>query len=163
MDRNYASVLIQSAQSAHSGRTALMRITLRLLDDVEVPATSASSGIASQLPSVRQLRPSSQDTRLGESWRDFKPQPSDASSAEGTRLVDARDLVDRPRSQVTILILKDNTGYMVTDYWLEGTTLHFLALDGAHKVVPLGKLNLNETVRLNRERSVDVVLRFKEE
>jgi len=52
---------------------------------------------------------------------------------------------------------------MVTDYWLEGTTLHFLALDGAHKVVPLGKLNLNETVRLNRERSVDVVLRFKEE
>jgi len=145
------------------------RITLRLLDDVEVPTTSVSSGILSALPSVRQIRPSSQDTTSSQWWRDFKTQPSDLStgvapsSAEATRLVDRSDLGDRPRSQVTILLLKDSSGYMVTDYWLEGTALHYLTLDGAHRVVPLGRLDLNETVRLNRERSVDVVLRFKEE
>ena len=144
-------------------------ITLRLLDDMEVPATSASSGIASPLPGVRQLRPSGQDAKTRASWRDFRTDPSDrsaaaaASSAEGTRLVGASDLVDRPRSQVTVLILKDDIGHMVTDYWLEGTALHFLSRDGVYKIVPLVRLDLDETVRLNRERSVDVVLRFKEE
>src|SRR5262249_1215313 len=88
------------------------RITLRLLDDVEVPATSVSSGIASPLPSLRQLRPSSQDTMLRESCSDCRAAPSNrsasvaVSSAEATRLVGAGDLADRPRNQVTILILK---------------------------------------------------------
>ena len=64
--------------------------------------------------------------------------------------------------QLTILLLKDNTGYLVTDYWLEGTQLHCLTLDGEHKVAPLGRLDLNETVRLNRERNVEIVLRSKD-
>ena len=64
--------------------------------------------------------------------------------------------------QLTILLLKDNTGYMATDYWLEGTQLHCLTLDGERKVVPLGRLDLNETVRLNRDRNVEIVLRTKD-
>lgn len=61
----------------------------------------------------------------------------------------------------SILLLKDSTGYMAVDYCLEGTQLHCLTLDGEHKTVPLGKLDLNEAVRLNRERNVEVVLRSR--
>jgi hypothetical protein len=37
-----------------------------------------------------------------------------------------------------------------------------LTLDGEHKVMPLGKLDLNETVRVNRDRNVEVVLRSQD-
>jgi len=37
-----------------------------------------------------------------------------------------------------------------------------LTLEGDHRVAPLGRLDLNETVRLNRERNVEIVLRTKD-
>jgi hypothetical protein len=65
--------------------------------------------------------------------------------------------------QPTILLLKDNTSYLAVDYWLEGSRLHCLILDGEHKVRPLGKLELNEPVRFNREPNVEIVLRSRED
>jgi hypothetical protein len=61
------------------------------------------------------------------------------------------------------LLLKDKTGYLPIDYWLEGSRLHCLNLDGEHKVRPLGKLELNEPVRFNREPNVEIVLRSRED
>jgi len=80
-----------------------------------------------------------------------------ADSGEGVTFY-----ADRPPEQLTILMLKENTVYVVTDYWLEGAELHYTAADGEHKV-PLGRLDLNETVRLNHQRNVEIVLHGKEE
>ena len=62
----------------------------------------------------------------------------------------------------TILLFNDDTGYLASDYWLEGTQLHMVTPDGRQQVVPVGKLNLDETVRQNKQRDVDVVLRTLE-
>jgi hypothetical protein len=142
-------------------------ITLRVLEDVEVPATTVASRNPSPIPRARQFSPSSQDTTLPRLWRDYRTQANNTSAVlttpEPTRVVGSSYLADSPPGQLTILMLKDNTSYAVTDYWLEGTRLHCLTLDGTHKVVPLGRLDLDETVRLNQERSLEIVLRFKEE
>ena len=88
---------------------------------------------------------------------------SPTPTSEPIKIVDSSYFAERLSGrQLTILILKDNTGYLATDYWLEGTQLHCLTLDREHKVVPLGRLDLNETVRLNRERDVEIVLRTKD-
>jgi hypothetical protein len=62
----------------------------------------------------------------------------------------------------TILPFNDNTGYLASDNWLEGTQLHIVTPDGQERVVPVGKLNLDETVRQNKQRDVNVVLRSRE-
>jgi hypothetical protein len=148
-----------------------VRITLRLMEDVDVPATVGASRTSALTPQVRRFRPSSQDTSSPRLWPDDKAgsEASDMSAvstiptSEPTGVVGSSYFAE-PLSgrQLTILLLKDNTGYLATDYWLEGTQLHCLILNGEHKVVPLGRLDLNETVRLNRERKVEIVLRTKE-
>ena len=147
-----------------------VRITLRLMEDVDVP-TVVASRTSALTPQVRQFRPSSQDTSSPRLWPDDKAgsEASDMSAVSTIRMSEPIKVVGssyfaEPLSgrQLTILLLKDNTGYMATDYWLDGTQLHCLTLDGEHKVVPLGRLDLNETVRLNRDRNVEIVLRTKD-
>ncbi len=148
-----------------------VRVTLRLLEDVEVPPTVVASRTSSLGSQVRRFRPSSRDMTLPRLWPDYKTGSveNDASAvpaipgSEPIRVVGSSHFAEsRPGQQLTILMIKDNTGYFATDYWLEGTQLHCVTLDGEHKVVPLGRLDLNETVRLNRERNVEIVLRAKE-
>jgi hypothetical protein len=70
------------------------------------------------------------------------------------------DFADYPSvQQLTLLILKGGSAYLARDYWLEAGQLHFLTPDGEHKPLPLTRLDLEETVRLNRERNVEFVLR----
>jgi hypothetical protein len=148
-----------------------VRITLRLMEDVEIPATVVASRTSALAPQVRRFRPSSQDTSSLGLWPNGKAgsEAGDTSAAstvpmsEPIKVVDSSYFAERlSGQQLTILLLKDNTGYLATNYWLEGTQLHCLTLEGEHKVAPLGRLDLNETVRLNRERNVEVVLRTKD-
>jgi hypothetical protein len=147
-----------------------VRITLRLMEDVDVP-TVVASRTSALTPQVRPFRPSGQDTTSPRLWPDDKAgsEASDMSAVSPVPMSEPIKVVGssyfaEPLSgpQLTILLLKDNTGYMATDYWLEGTQLHCLTLDGEHKVVPPGRLDLNETVRLNRDRNVEIVLRTKD-
>ncbi len=64
--------------------------------------------------------------------------------------------------QLTWLILKDGTGYLVKDYWLEFGKLQCVTLDGERKLLPLARLDLDETIRLNQERNVELVIRSRE-
>lgn len=59
--------------------------------------------------------------------------------------------------QVTLLFLKDSTGYLGCDYWLEAGVLHYVTPAGQSKLLPLGRLDL-ATVKLNLQRNVEFVL-----
>jgi hypothetical protein len=141
-------------------------ITLRLMADLHIPITTVASR-----PSSPSVEPSSQGTISARRWSDegsssenseIPTLPPSASPAP-TKVLDASPLAERPSGrQLTILLLKDDTRYLALDYWLDGTKLHCLTLDGEHKVMSLGKLDLNETVRVNRDRNVEVVLRSQD-
>jgi len=143
-----------------------VRITLRLMTDLDIPATTVAS------PSMSPpIEPSGQLRNSPRKWSDWEPastssdRPTALISAapEATKVLGVSPFAERLSGrQLTILLLKDDTGYLAIDYWLEGTKLHCLTLDGEHKVMPLGKLDLNETVRVNRGRNVEVVLRSQD-
>jgi hypothetical protein len=59
-------------------------------------------------------------------------------------------------------MLKDGTSYLVKDYWFEFGKLQCITLDGERKSLPLGRLDLDETIRLNQERNVVFVIRGQE-
>jgi hypothetical protein len=148
-----------------------IRITLRLMEDVDLPGTIIASQTSSLTASGRSFRSTSGGVRSPGLSPDYVASPTSdiptvptITKSEPMKVVGASPFAERLSGrQLTILLLKDNTGYMAIDYWLEGTQLHCLTLDGEHKTVPLGKLDLNETVRLNRERNVEIVLRSREE
>jgi len=72
------------------------------------------------------------------------------------------DFNDHNLPQRTLLILKDGGGYLARDYWVEAGVFHLLTTDGEHKMFPISSLDLEETVRINRERNADFVLRTLE-
>lgn len=63
--------------------------------------------------------------------------------------------------QLTWLILRDGTSYLARDYWLDSGKLQCVTLDWERKLLPLARLDLDETVRLNRERNVEFVIRSR--
>lgn len=60
--------------------------------------------------------------------------------------------------RLTLLFLKSGIGYLATDYWVEGGVLHYQT-QGSERLLPLGELDLNMTVRLNQERGSSFVVR----
>ena len=146
------------------------RVTLRLLEDVEVPATVAASRPTSSMLQSPRLRPSGGSMPSREPWYagSIAPAMSSATPAPSPRqeqpsTVPSGHFAEVPSvSQLTWLILKDGDSYLVRDYWIEAGKLQCVTLDGELKLVPLAKLNMDETVRLNQERNVAFVIRSRE-
>jgi hypothetical protein len=147
-----------------------VRITLRLLEDVEVPATVIGSRPTSSMPQRPPLRPRSGSTPLRRPLYGGSTAPSEASAtAEPAPTQQQPEPVTSSYfseassiPQLTWLILKDGTSYLARDYWLESGKLQCVTLDWERKLLPLGSLDLDETVRLNRGRNVELVLRSQE-
>ena len=76
---------------------------------------------------------------------------------ENTRPAHLSDASSAP--QLTWLVLKDGTSYLVRDYWVEFGKLQCVTLDWERKLLPLARLDLGETVRINQERNVEFVIR----
>jgi len=144
-----------------------VRITLRLLEDVEVPATGLASRAGSSMPTTPGWKPSE---------RSATSQPS--LHGESAEVPNARAMTTPVRAQqgpqtegfhyfseslsapqLTWLILKDGTSYLVKDYWFQSGRLECITLDGEHKLLPIARLDLDETIRLNQERHVAFVIR----
>jgi hypothetical protein len=137
-------------------------MTLRLLEDLGVPTTGVLSRISPVIGGSPRPRPSSSDLSPSLQMvpsRNFTAGMGDVSVVNeqgGFRRVDP---MDRNPERGTPLILKGGGGYLAGDYWVEAGVLHLLTTAGDHKIFPLSELDLEETVRLNRELKADFVLR----
>jgi hypothetical protein len=140
-----------------------VRITMKLLEDVEIPGLTARA--TSFEPQTPRLRPSNQNTPLPQ-WDGVASGSSLASAAEARpKPVSSRyvRLEDASAPQLTWLILKDGSSYLVRDYWFEVGKLQYITPDGEHKLLPVAHLDLDRTVRLNQERNVAFVIRGQEQ
>jgi len=159
-------VVTLPARGPRPGLKGEVRIVLRLLEDVEVPATVIAPRTISAMSAPTQLRPSGLDASSSRLWLGASNAASVASAMssatpaqEQAKMISV-DFADHPSAQqLTILILKGGSGYLARDYWFEAGQLHFLTPDAEHKVLPLARLDLQETVRLNRERNIEFVVR----
>lgn len=58
---------------------------------------------------------------------------------------------DQQNHAVYLIALKDHTIYSAKSYWLAGTTLNYISLDGSHNQISLNLVDQELTARLNRE------------
>jgi len=82
-----------------------------------------------------------------------------SSTQDEAPVLKSSDFAERPSAgQVTLFFLKDGTGYLACDYWLEAGVLHYVTPAGQSKLLALGRLDLEETVKRNLQRNVEFVL-----
>ena len=148
------------------------RLTMRLMEDVEVPVVMAQAPIRdtrseispSSMPSTYMVRPSPSIlvTRgvvrvlEQESSEQVTPQLSEATESPSHATVPMAARQEEPRS--TLILLHDGSAFMAAYYWEQGGQMHCVSQDGQVRVFSLESLDLQETVALNHERNIEFVL-----
>lgn len=144
------------------------RLSLRLMEDVEVPYSVARNSV----PMPPWASPSRYQSS---SYQGYWPDGPRAASAQGSEpLVKPATYTasTTPAPQVpvtpetaeptTIIAMKGGTAYLAREYWVDGGQMSCIFTDGTQKQLPLEKIDLYETSRLNRERNVDFVLQTRD-
>ena len=127
------------------------RLSLRLMEDVEVPFAMAKNGVP-----MPDYRPSS--------YRGSSSIYQPASAVQSDAPVVRRATYShQPRTsaydgQLTVIALQAGTALLAARYWIEGTDLHCVSQDGAEQNVPLALVDLPQTVKVNQERNVEFSL-----
>ena len=142
-------------------------LTLRLMEDVSIPKFAAIYNSRDWLPPHAQnfARPLPQPAALPA--REAAPATATASNAKYVVSVDPAFVQAslgshaKPETRVaakslTLLALRNETIYAVTDYWLDGDRLDYLLPSGTRGVCALNDLDLVRTTQLNSERGVRV-------
>jgi hypothetical protein len=151
------------------------RILLRLLEDFSIPsdATERLSAAVSK-PAASKVNPNT-PTRI---FPKLRYGGTSMPAAEGERSTPTRPFeveeagfseTNRPTqtqrpwraTKATLLMLKDGQAYLVKDYWMDTSHVVFVSSDGSQRLLPLGDLDFQLTLQLNRERGVPFVFQTK--
>ena len=138
-------------------------LTLRLMEDVSVPKFGATYNSRDWRPPRAQNF--AQPTAFPS--REIAPATSAEVNANYVVSVDpgfvktSQTAQPGPESRVaakslTLLALRNETIYAVTDYWLDGDRLDYLLPSGNRGICALNELDLVRTTQLNSERGVTV-------
>jgi hypothetical protein len=162
------------------------RLTLRLMEDVVVPGTAPARAAVPSPPWAQPtkyipspyglLRPASMVTRTSASTGSSR----DVMPANSSGLVEQMEQVPAQRSpdeleptpqpsatalagdtRSTLVILKGGAAFLSREYWVQGGQLECVSESGEHKTFALESVDLDQTLRLNRERNVEFVLRSR--
>jgi hypothetical protein len=129
------------------------RLSLRLMDDVEVPFA-----IRSAVPMPPWATPSSYQSNTPV----FRPASAVRQpAAPALQRITATTRDKAPDAQLAVIALRSGEAYLARQYWVEGDTMHCVSEDGREQEVPLSNINLTQTVKLNQERNVEVVLQSR--
>jgi hypothetical protein len=157
-------VLMLPARGPRPALKGEQTLTLRLMEDITIPRTGAAYNSRDWRPPYAQnfQQPSAFPSR------EAIPGPATAASVSYPVTVDpgfvktSRGLPQQPEPRVndtkplTLLALRNETIYAVTDYWLDGDRLDYLLPSGNRGVCALTELDLTRTTQLNLERGVSV-------
>jgi hypothetical protein len=159
------------------------RLTLRLMEDVVVPATVPLRAAVPSPPWAAQptkyipspyglLRPASYVSRT--SAQSSSPEvvsPNASGYVEQMEQVPADRSPDEmaastqpsavANGRTTMVILKGGSAFLSREYWVQGGQLECVSESGEHKTFALESVDLYQTLRLNRERNVEFVLHSK--
>jgi hypothetical protein len=132
------------------------RIALRLMEDIEVPFPVARSSV----PMPPWATPSS--------YRSYGYNGSLPPTPALSQTPSVQPASYTPRTQAavstqkTIIVLKGGSAFLATEYWIQGGQMHCVSAGREEKLLPLERIDLTETVRVNQERNVDFVLQSRD-
>jgi hypothetical protein len=159
------------------------RLTLRLMEDVVVPATLPARAAVPSPPWTQPtkyipspyglLRPASYVSRTPSA----QPSSPEVVAPNSPGLVEQMEQVPAERtpdelpaspepsaptnSRTTMVILKGGAAFLSREYWVQNGQLVCVSESGEHKTFALENVDLYQTLRLNRERNVEFVLHSK--
>lgn len=161
------------------------RLSLRLMEDVVVPAALPVRAAVPSPPWTQPtkyipspyglLRPASYVNRATAATRPAASadviRPDSSTFVEQMEQVPAQRTPDelaatpQPNSggttadaKSTLVILKGGAAFLSREYWVQGGQLECVSDSGEHKMFALENVDLEQTLRLNRERNVEFVL-----
>jgi len=132
------------------------RIALRLMEDVEFPPPVARNSV----PMPPWVTPSS-----------YHPSGYNASLQPGSTLNQVSSVqpvtsTAKPQEsaspKTTIIALKGGAAFLAARYWIQDGQMHCISSSGEERLLPLEKIDLTETTRVNQERSVDFGLQSRD-
>jgi hypothetical protein len=156
-------------------------LTLRLMEDVTFPRLAASSWPDGRPPrpqasaSTSSERYAASSFNRGVNFRPLRYAPPlypamTNSSASGNYVLPDSEQVSQASpvevhqsraSQLTLLALRNEIIYAVTQYWVDGDHLSYLRPSGASGDLSLDELDWARTTQLNSERGVSLTLRAR--
>jgi hypothetical protein len=179
-------VLTLPARGPRPALKGEVAITLRLMEDVTVPQASAAASRApgppraesstpTTTPSIWYVPPGMSALRSRVTGDSVKPAPASGTEprvldVEGTRITSTSQRSVAPAaplnspqqrrpSGLTLIALKSEAIYAVTDYWLDNGQLNYVLSSGTDQSVDLGEIDWGKTLGLNAERGVAITLR----
>ena len=156
-------------------------LTLRLMEDVTVPRLAASSWPDWRPPRPQASASTSSERYAASSYNGgansrplrYAPPSYPAmtnTSANGNYVLTSPEQVPQTSpvevpqtkaSQLTLLALRNEIIYAVTQYWVDGDHLSYLRPSGASGDLSLDELDWARTTQLNTERGVSLTLRAR--
>jgi hypothetical protein len=154
-------VLMLPARGPRPALKGEQMLTLRLMEDVTIPRTGAAYNSRDWRPPQAQIRelPSSYQVRGA---------PSAEPAVTNTGYVLSVDPAFKQRPQteprsssssLTLIALRSETIYAVTDYWLADGGLAYILPSGTRGSCGLNDVDLTRTTQLNSERGITVTFR----
>jgi hypothetical protein len=140
------------------------RIALRVMEDIEIP-------YARNVPVPPWASPASYRTYSYNSAGNAMQRTASSSTPDPSLTVQPATFVQRsepaaPLSAtpsndppMTVIALKDGSAMVAKQYWVQNGQIQCISASGEQKALPLEKIDLYQTTRLNRERNVDFVLK----
>ena len=132
------------------------RLTLRLMEDVEVPFAVASNNVPKP-----DYRPSAYRGNASMYQPASSTVQREDSPVRRITYSEARSMPAQHRGLVTVIALQAGTALIASRYWVEGEDLHCMSQDGSEQSVPLTLVDLAQTVKVNQERNVAFSLHSK--
>ena len=164
-------ILTLPARGPYPALKGETRLSLRLMEDVEVPIAVAhnvpmppwANPSAYHASSYQYFRPASasmEDSVVTVRRTDYRQPiaPLEVSAQPPVQPL-APASADAP---LTVLALAGGEAYVARDYWVQGGEVHCLSPEGEPKTFPLEKVDLYQTANLNRQRNVKFVLQSRD-
>lgn len=129
------------------------RLTLRLMEDVEVPFAVANNSVPKPDYRPSAYRGSSSLYQPASTVR-TEASRSDDSPVRRITYSQQGSMPAQRHGQVTVIALQAGTAFIASRYWVEGEDIHCVSPDGSEQNVPLSLVDLTQTVKVNRERNV---------
>lgn len=130
------------------------RLALRLMDDVELPLPTVARNSVPAPPWA---------TPRGYNGPTTDFQPASSAVHQSAPTVTFGPTAEPAAQSITVIALQGGSAVLARDYWLDGAQLHCVSQDGAEHVLPIARLDLAETFRVNQERNVNLSLHSKAE
>jgi hypothetical protein len=163
------------------------RLTLRLMEDVVVPATLPARAAVPSPPWTQPtkyipspyglLRPASMVTRDTNAVspeavmtnasapayvEQMEQVPAERSADELLPAPQNAAPISNSEVRSTLVALKGGSAFLAREYWVQGGQLQCISEDGQRRAFPLESVDVFHTVQVNRERNIEFVLRSKD-